>query len=267
MKMNEKRVIQSRVFVSKNDIKLALRSAGIKRDDTLMLHSSLSSMGWVCGASQTLIDALLETLDLGTLCMPAYTSENTDPSEWINPAVPEEWFKLIRENTPVFDKKKSEVQRLGRVAKNFKNYPEVLRSNHPALSFCAYGKHAEFITKNHSLNFGFGDNSPLKKMEDLDASILLLGVDYDSCSAMHLGEFRSGIRKVKKEASAIIENGIRIWKEYDEIDYDNDEFFDIGEILEEKAMVKIFNIGNAGCGLLKLKDAVREATNYFIKKK
>ena len=56
-------------------IKLAteLRALGIRLDDTLMVHSSLSALGHVEGGPETVVDALREAVGPGgTLIVPAF---------------------------------------------------------------------------------------------------------------------------------------------------------------------------------------------------
>ena len=48
--------------VTKNDFLRAFRSLGLEKGHTLMVHSSLSKFGYVCGGAQTVIEALLETV-------------------------------------------------------------------------------------------------------------------------------------------------------------------------------------------------------------
>jgi aminoglycoside 3-N-acetyltransferase len=39
----------------------------------------------------------------GTLVMPAFTGDNSDPADWSHPPVPEAWWPVIRAQTPAFD--------------------------------------------------------------------------------------------------------------------------------------------------------------------
>ncbi|MBN2882081.1 MAG: AAC(3) family N-acetyltransferase, partial [Clostridia bacterium] len=121
-------------------IRKELRELGIKKDEILIVHSSLSSIGWVCGGAQAVVSALLEVLgEKGTLVMPAHSGDWTDPANWSNPPVPKEWIPIIRENMPAFDKRMTPTRGMGKIADTFRTLPETLRSNHPVVSFCAHG--------------------------------------------------------------------------------------------------------------------------------
>ena len=55
-------------------------SLGLQRDTIVMVHSSLSRIGWTQGGPATVIAALLEVLGPhGTLVMPAESPQLADP--------------------------------------------------------------------------------------------------------------------------------------------------------------------------------------------
>ena len=54
-----------------NSIYQDLNRLGINNNDIVLVHSSLSSLGWVCGGAQAVIIALMEVVgNSGTLVMP-----------------------------------------------------------------------------------------------------------------------------------------------------------------------------------------------------
>lgn len=56
-------------LILKQDIKKALEQAGVKSGQAIMVHTSLGSMGYVCGGAQTVIEALIEIVGRQQECM------------------------------------------------------------------------------------------------------------------------------------------------------------------------------------------------------
>ena len=91
-----------------------LEAIGVKPGMVLLVHSSLSALGWVCGGAVAVIHALLQTLgESGTLIMPSFTGGLTDPKNWQHPPVPEEWKDTIRAETPAFDLLRTPTRMMG----------------------------------------------------------------------------------------------------------------------------------------------------------
>lgn len=242
-----------------------LKALGIKKNSIVLVHTSLSKVGWVNGGAPAFVDALMEVISEseGTIVMPAQTGDWSEPSKWQHPPVPESWWETIRETMPAFHPDKTPCPYMGVVADAFRTYPKVMRSSHPAVSFAAWGKDASELMANHSINFGLGEQSPLKKLYDKDALILAVGTDYDTSTAMHLGEYRAPNPPLTEEGVPILENGKRVWKTYTDIELDEDQFIAVGRQLEEKGVVTQGLIGSAQAKLYRLKDAVDESEHYF----
>ena len=54
--------MEKRKLVTPEDIKTALREVGVQKGQTIMVHTSLSSLGYVCGGAQSIIEALTESV-------------------------------------------------------------------------------------------------------------------------------------------------------------------------------------------------------------
>ena len=166
--------------------------AGVIAGSTLLVHSSLSSLGWVCGGAVAVIQALMDVITPeGTLVMPTHSGDLSDPAKWAHPPVPESWWQPIRESMPAYHPQYTPSRGMGTIPEVFRTMPGVLRSSHPALSFAAFGKNAKFITENHSLTFSLGEQSPLARVYELDGEVMLLGVGFGNNTSFHLSEIRA----------------------------------------------------------------------------
>ncbi len=166
---------QTMPIVRKEDIKSGLMRLGLKKGDTVGVHSSLSSFGYVEGGADTVIDALLETVgQLGNIVMSTHSanlSEDLRTPEMI--ALGISWlFKILpydRDNTPVTT---------GLIPETFRKREGVVRGLHPSLSIAASGPKAKVLSEGWH------------RLLELDAYILLVGVGLDRCTALHLAEKR-----------------------------------------------------------------------------
>ena len=73
--------MSKRTIILKPDLLQGLQRIGIKKGQSIMVHTSLSSFGYVCGGAQIIIEALLESVgEEGTIMMPTQSWRNLDPS-------------------------------------------------------------------------------------------------------------------------------------------------------------------------------------------
>ena len=256
----------NRKIVLKQDILNALKEIGLKQGLSVMVHTSLSSLGFVCGGAQIVIESLLETVGIdGTIIMPTQSWKNLDPSTGVHWEEPKEWYDIIRENWPAYDKDITPTNTMGSVAEMFRKWKGTLRSDHPARSVAAWGKYASYITENHDLSNIFGEGSPLSKLYDLDGYVLLIGVGYDKNTSLHLADVRANYPSKHNciEHSAILENGKRLWKSYETLFVDGEDFDQIGKAFEENYTVKKVTLGNGTITLIKQRELVDFAVKWI----
>lgn len=212
--------------VTRSTIAADLRGVGLRAGDVVLVHSSLSAIGWVVGGAVPVLQGLQDVLtDAGTLVMPAHTSGLTDPEGWANPPVPAEWRPVIREQVPAFDIARTPSEHMGMIAETFRTWPGVYRSDHPHVSFAAWGARAEQVTTGHELAWSMGEGSPLARVYDLDGKVLLLGTT--QCTSLHLAEARAGKVATVRAGGPVLDQGVRRWVTFEDWDYDDEAFDDI----------------------------------------
>ncbi|WP_305151015.1 aminoglycoside N(3)-acetyltransferase [uncultured Dubosiella sp.] len=226
MKSTEKEVVAQTLAPHTFDsLREALLDLGIRKEDIVLVHSSLSKLGWIVGGAETVVQALKSVA--GTIVMPAQSGANSEPSYWQDPPVPASWWPRIRATMPPFSRT-SPVRAMGRVVEHFLMDPAVVRSAHPQVSFAAWGTHAETIVERHGLDFGLGADSPLQTLYAREAKVLLLGVDYGNCTCLHWSEAHLSSTPLVRQGASVLVDGKRVWKTFDEYDYDDSDFARLG---------------------------------------
>lgn len=252
--------------ITKNDVISSFQKVGLKKGCTVMVHTSLSKIGYVCGGAQTVIEALIEVVsEEGTIMMPTQSWKNLGPESGVHWDVEEKYWNIIQENWPAYDKRITPTNTMGAVSEMFRSWPGSLRSDHPARSVTAWGKNAEYLVKNHDLSNIFGDGSPIGKLYEIDGDILLIGVDYDKNTSLHLADARAVYPGKHNciEHSAIKENGKRIWKEYETLYVDGEDFVQIGTAFEQSYSVKKTTLGNTTIRFMKQRKLVDFAVDWI----
>lgn len=161
--------------VTFDDIVDALQRLDIGPGNVTYMHSSLSSMGFVEGGADTVIDAFLHVLGPeGTFCVPTIVYAGQGPR-------------------PPFDVENT-TSEVGRITETTRLRPDARRSINPTHSVAAIGAKAEWITTGHDRGKGrpspwgelaFGYESPWQRFYELNATCVLLGVDWEVNTMFH----------------------------------------------------------------------------------
>ena len=208
-----------------------LRRLGLASGMTVMVHSSLSAIGWVVGGAHAVVDALLQAVaDDGTIMMPTHSGACSDPSSWENPPVPEAWWSTIREEMPAYDPDLTPTLGMGAIVECFRHTPGVLRSAHPTVSAAALGPDAAELVGEHTFEAGMGEGSPQSRLYDLDGQILLLGVTHSNNTSLHLSEHRAAPSHAPTSvySSPMLVDGRRRWVTHTNLLDDETDFDEIG---------------------------------------
>lgn len=252
--------------VTTKDTAIALANLGVREGDVLVVHASLSALGWVAGGPQAVLGGLFTAVgETGTITMPAHSGGLSEPSSWENPPVPESWWETIREEMSPFDVNLTPLREMGALAEAFHRMPGTLRSNHPTVSHLAHGPIARVITADHRLDYGLGDSSPLGRLYDAHAKVVLIGVDHDNNTSLHLAENRADWpgKALRHQGSPVVIDGQRVWATYEELDPDTDDFIEVGRAHAEVHGERVTHLGAGIVRCIDMRSLVDFATTWF----
>lgn len=249
---------------SKRDLIEDFKKIGIHLGMDLMVHSSLSRLGWVIGGAPTVVAALMECIGpKGTLVMPAATPNCLHPKQWDDINMPKDWIAKIEENSPLFDVEHTPTT-MGAIPETFRNWKGTLRSNHPISSVCVNGKLAPEIIAVHQLELSEGPNTPYEKVYNHDFKILLLGVGFNRCTMLHFGESKSNEPRLTKSCYQVLTGTDKKWIEVTDMANDNGALFPkIGKGFLATGEVKNAKIGEANSFLFSSKALVDFAVGFL----
>ncbi|WP_405061114.1 aminoglycoside 3-N-acetyltransferase [Kribbella sp. NBC_01505] len=203
-------------WITADQLAGALTESGVPVGGIVMVHSRLSALPWVVGGVEGVLRALL-TATQGTIA--AYAGWEDNPfhlAEW-----PEQRQAAYRAGLPPFDSAISEARRShGRLPERIRTWPGAYRSAHPEMNLVAVGPQAGWLTESRYADDPWGPGSPLARLVEADATVLMLGAPLDSITLIHHAE-RIATAEPKRwatyEMPVSTDHGT-VWQQFREID-------------------------------------------------
>jgi aminoglycoside 3-N-acetyltransferase len=164
--------------ISSAEIVRDLRALGLRRGDTVLVHSAMSRLGFVPGGAPAVVDAFREVLGPeGTLAVPTFPFTGS-------------MLAYVRSD-PEFDLELT-PSKMGAITEAVRTHPGARRSVEPTHPVAALGPAAGFLVEDHGHAQGPCDeHSPLYRLTQVGpagGAVLLLGVDFRNCTLLHTAE-------------------------------------------------------------------------------
>jgi aminoglycoside N3'-acetyltransferase len=221
------------------------RSLGVEAGDTLLVHSSYKSLGPVDGGPLTVIRALELALDTdgdGTLIMPTFNFDFNKGQAWDVRSTP---------------------SKMGVLTEIVRQDPRAKRVFHPFYSFAILGRHADMLG---GLRYksAYERDSVFGKLRDLDGKIMVIGLSYnDSMTFFHHIEQMEGVdyRFLKQFTGQVTDaDGNTYTDTFEMLVRDIDQGVltmvdPMGNLMEERGVIKSAQIGEAAVKLMKANEA------------
>ncbi|WP_432509313.1 AAC(3) family N-acetyltransferase [Kineococcus auxinigenes] len=256
---------QSRPPATAQSLTQDLRDLGVEAGATLIVHTSLSALGWVVGGEQAVVAALRAAVGAeGTVVMPVQSWQLCDPA--LLQQTGAQWWPLVREHLPVYDPVSTPSKNMGTVAEHFRTLPGTLRSSHPHRSFAAAGRLAAEVVARHDLSEPMGEGSPLAVLYDVGAQVLLLGVSAAKCTVLHLAEHRCeypGKHQIGNGAPVLVD-GQRRWRSWRELEVSADDSEQVADdFAAATGLRRSARVGHGAGQLLPVRELVDYAAGWF----
>lgn len=217
------------------DVVAQLRALGVEAGQVLLVHTSFRAVRPIEGGPLGLIEALSRAVgSRGTLVMPSWTDDDDAP---FDPAT-----------TPASED-------LGIVPGMFWQCPDVRRGTHP-FAFAARGPKAAAILSDGFVVPPHQHASPVGKVWDRDGRILLLGVDHDANTTLHLAELLAGVPYGVPKHITVLRDGRPTRVDYRENDHCCQRFRLAGDWLDESGLQSEGLVGHAPAKLMRSRDVV-----------
>ncbi|MBI2505033.1 MAG: AAC(3) family N-acetyltransferase [Candidatus Latescibacteria bacterium] len=229
------------------DLDAGLRQLGIVPGEVVLVHSSLKSFGRLEGGARTVVQTLLDLLgESGTLVVPTFHHTFF----WGGPQ--QVWD---REQTPSY---------MGLISETARTWPGARRSRHAPHPLAAIGAHAADLAGRHNTS-DYAFDSPFYRLLELDAWVLLMGVDFNVCTLLHMVEELAEIpyRHWAELSGIVVVAGQPSFRTFPFLrrypGVEND-FLRCGRELERQGLVQVVRVGQSTLRALR----VRRLCDYVL---
>ena len=152
---------------TKEQLKKQVENMGLTGEETILIHSSMKSIGEVEGGADTVLDAWIEYFGHGLLLLPTHT------------------WKNINADSPVYNPKET-PSCVGLLTNMFLKRDGVIRSLHPTHSMAGIGKKAaEYLAGEENNNTPCTPGGCYDRLKDVGGKILLVGVGHERNTYIH----------------------------------------------------------------------------------
>ena len=234
---------------------------GVEPGETLLVHSSLSSLGWVCGGAVAVVQGLLDALGPeGTLVVPTQTGDLSDPALLEQPAgargvVGDDPRAPCPRTTPAI----TPTRGVGVIPETVRTWPGALRSatRRPRSPRSARARRRS--STGHAPDCRLGERSPLARLED---------------ARRPRAPARRGLRHVHQLPPRRVPDPVPAgrgaagrgptgWEVVTEVSIDSDRFDELGHDFERDRPVVRGKVGAADVRLFPVADAVAYAERWL----
>jgi aminoglycoside N3'-acetyltransferase len=230
------------VALSRDEVVDQLRALGVRKGGVLLVHTSFRAVRPVEGGPRGLIEAFRAALGPdGTLVMPSWTGDDEEPFDPASTAAAAD---------------------LGVVADTFWRMPGVARSSHP-FAFAASGPRAAEIIADPLPLPPHIPASPVGRVHDLDGQVLLLGVNHDADTTLHLAELLADVPYRLPKSITVWRDGRATRVEYGENDHCCARFALADGWLRERGLQSEGRVGHAEARLIRARDIVAVALEHL----
>jgi aminoglycoside 3-N-acetyltransferase len=254
--------------ISTQELARDLRELALPPDDVYLVHSSLRCVGKLADGPATLANAVRATCGpRSTIVVPTFTAGNsTTTRAYRQRTGGMSARQLLAEEEKIvgFDLGSTPSQSVGIFSEYVRNEPRAVRSNHPQTSFTAVGPYAEELVGVHELDCHLGEQSPLSRLYDINAVVLLIGVGFNVCTCFHLAEHRLDKPAPTRLYRAFIMNaGQRELREFYAPENDDQDFSRIGDEMAKEPFVHEGRVGRAPVHWFRLRAGVDFAVRWM----